>query len=610
MHGDRNQSRNRKRVAAMSNLFHPGLILLAGALLLLALPPKWIKFIMPSAALCALAAVFTLRDGGGMYLQLLPQIRMQFLAVDRLAWAFALIFAIGAVLAGLFACHTKSRLEAAAESAYAGSAIGVVLAGDWITMILFWEVMAIASWLVVISSRTEAASKAGFRYLLMHMLGGNLLLVGIVLKVSGGSFDVACLTGCEDAAYWLIFAGTAVNAAIPPLHAWMPDAYPESTLGGTVYLGTYTTKVGIYTLIRLFAGTELLLYCGVFMALFGALMALLENDLRRLFSYHIISQLGYMAVSLALGTELGIDGAVAHVFGNIVYKGTLFMCAGVIIAATGKRKITEMGGLARSMPQTAACMGVASLAICGFPLFSGFVSKGLIMNAIAESGHPLIEILMLIASVGTLLSVGLKVNYFVFFAKPQTHTEPACAAAMHDHAALAEGTTGAPVVQPKLVPRNMRLAMLLGAAGCVLTGVFPQIMQGVTPFLSDGHPYTVDHVTQYLELFAAAAIAFVMYLPHMAPHAGITLDADWFYRRPLSMAAAAAATACESCFQAAGRAAAAAVYAANRLICKERRAPRGLEDDDVLQKSAGKLVALNFIMWIVITGGVFALMWL
>ncbi len=592
----------------MSNLFHPGLILLAGALLLLALPPKWIKFIMPSAALCALAAVFTLRDGGGMYLQLLPQIRMQFLAVDRLAWAFALIFAIGAVLAGLFACHTKSRLEAAAETAYAGSAMGVVLAGDWITMILFWEVMAIASWLVVISSRTEAASKAGFRYLLMHMLGGNLLLVGIVLKISGGSFDIACLTGCEDAAYWLMLAGVAVNAAIPPLHAWMPDAYPESTLGGTVYLGTYTTKVGIYTLIRLFAGAELLLYFGVFMALFGALMALLENDLRRLLSYHIISQLGYMVVSLALGTELGIDGAVAHVFGNIVYKGTLFMCAGVIIAATGKRKITEMGGLARSMPQAAACMGVASLAICGFPLFSGFVSKGLIMNAIAESGHPLIEILMLIASVGTLLSVGLKVNYFVFFAKPQPHAEPMPAAeAAHAQPYLAGTAPGVPVVQPELVPRNMRLAMLLGAAGCVLTGVFPQIMQGVTPFLSDGHPYTVDHVTQYLELFAAAAIAFVMYLPHMAPHAGITLDADWFYRRPLRLAAGAATSACEACFLIVGRWVGSAVHAANQLICKEQRAPRGLEDDDVLQKPAGKLVALNFVMWMVITGGVFVL---
>lgn len=574
----------------MSNGLHPGLILLTGALLLLLVPQRWVKGLMPAAAVCALASVFTLREGSGMELQLLQQLTLQFLEVDRLSWAFVLIFSIGAVLAGLFSCHTQNRFEAAAETAYAGSAMGVVLAGDWITMILFWEVMAVASWLVVAASRTEAASKAGFRYLLVHMLGGNLLLVGIVLKISGGSFAVTCLTGTADAAYWLMLAGVAVNGAIPPLHAWMPDAYPESTPGGTVYLGTYTTKVGIYTLIRLFAGTELLLYFGVFMALFGALMALLENDLRRLFSYHIISQLGYMVVSLALGTEMGIDGAVAHVFGNIVYKGTLFMCAGVILTATGKRRITEMGGLARRMPVTAVCMGIASLAICGFPLFSGFVSKGLIMNAIAESGRPAVEILMLIASVGTLLSVGLKVNYFVFFGKPQTE---------------------APGVDTSLIPRNMRLAVLLGAAGCILTGVFPQIMQGVTPFLSEGHPYTVDHITQYLELFAAAATAFVMYLSHMAPHAGITLDTDWFYRRPLAVTVGVLSSACESCFRAAGRLAGSAVQAANQLICKEQRAPRGLEEDDVLQKPAGKLVALNFVMWMGITGGVFVLVfWL
>ena len=570
----------------MSNLLHPGLMLLSGSLLLLVLPDKWIKAVMPAAALCAFVAVFTLREGDGMFLQLLPQLRMQFLAVDRLSWAFVLIFAIGAVLAGLFACHTKNKFEVAAETAYAGSAMGVVLAGDWITMILFWEVMAIASWLVVISSRTEAASKAGFRYLLMHMLGGNLLLVGIVLKVSAGSFDITCLAGREDAAYWLMLAGTAVNAAIPPLHAWMPDAYPESTLGGTVYLGTYTTKVGIYTLIRLFAGAELLLYFGVFMALFGALMALLENDLRRLLSYHIISQLGYMVVSLALGTELGVDGAVA----------------------------------ARKLPVTAVCMGIASLAICGFPPFSGFVSKGLIMNAIAESGRPLTEILMLIASVGTLLSVGLKLNYFVFFAEPreaeQAEAEkfarmtggarPADEARTERRAA---GTSSrALTAPPGIVPRNMCAAMLLGAMGCVVTGIFPQIMQGMTPFLSDGHPYTVDHITQYLELFASAAIAFVMCLPRMAPHEGITLDADWLYRKPLNVTVAAISSACEAGFSLVGRWAAAVTQKANQLICKAQGAPRGLEEDDVLQKPAGKLVALNFVMWMVITGGVFALM--
>ena len=606
----------------MSNLLHPGLMLLSGSLLLLVLPDKWIKAVMPAAALCAFVAVFTLREDGGMALQLLPQLRLQFLAVDRLSWAFVLIFAIGAVLAGLFACHTKNKFEAAAETAYAGSAMGVVLAGDWITMILFWEVMAIASWLVVISSRTEAASKAGFRYLLMHMLGGNLLLVGIVLKVSGGSFDITCLAGREDAAYWLMLAGTAANAAIPPLHAWMPDAYPESTLGGTVYLGTYTTKVGIYTLIRLFAGAELLLYFGVFMALFGALMALLENDLRRLLSYHIISQLGYMVVSLALGTELGVDGAVAHVFGNILYKGTLFMCAGVIIAATGKRKITEMGGLARKLPVTAVCMGIASLAICGFPLFSGFVSKGLIMNAIAESGRPLTEILMLIASVGTLLSVGLEAQLLCVFrgtARGRAGRGREIRAydrgrASGRRSAYRTTRRGNKLARADCASGNLyhaicALAMLLGAAGCVVTGDVPAdhagcdaVSIGWTPVY--GRSYHAVPGT----LRGGGDLPFVMCLPRMAPHEGITLDADWLYRKPLNVTVAAISTACEAGFSLVGRWAAAVTQKANQLICKAQGAPRGLEEDDVLQKPAGKLVALNFVMWMVITGGVFALM--
>ena len=183
------------------------------------------------------------------------------------------------------------------------------------------------------------------------------------------------------------------------------------------------------------------------------------------------------------------------------------------------------------------------------------------------------------------------------------------AEAVHAQTCLAEANAGALTVRPELVPRNMRLAMLLGAAGCVVTGVFPQIMQGVTPFLSDGHPYTVDHITQYLELFAAAAIAFVMYLSHMAPHTGITLDADWFYRRPLRLTVEVISTACACCFSAVGCWVGRAVHAANQLICKEQRTPRGLEDDDVLQKPAGKLVALNFVMWMVLTGGVFVLVW-
>ena len=203
------------------------------------------------------------------------------------------------------------------------------------------------------------------------MLGGNLLLAGIVIKLAQGSTLIEPLAGTGDAAYWLILAGVAVNAAIPPLNAWIADAYPESTMGGTVYMGSYTTKVGVFCLIKLFAGTELLLYFGVFMAVWGVCRAVLENDLRRLLAYHIISQVGYMIASLAIGGETGIDGASAHAFNHILYKGTLLMCAGAVIKVTGKRKISQLGGLASKMPVTAICFLISSMAIAGFPLLNG-----------------------------------------------------------------------------------------------------------------------------------------------------------------------------------------------------------------------------------------------
>ncbi|MEE0516668.1 MAG: proton-conducting transporter membrane subunit, partial [Anaerovoracaceae bacterium] len=352
----------------LSDFIQPGLILIISGLLSLIAPRTLSKAIILSGPVLTLAAVI-IND------------------CDKLTFMFGFIFAVISIIGALYNLHVKDKYELAAEAIYAGSSISVVFASHWIGMLIFWELMAVASWLIVISSRTMAAQKAGFRYLLVHMLGGNLLLAGIMIKIYSGSAMIESLTGQIDAAYWLILTGVAVNAAIPPLNAWIADAYPESTMGGTVYMGSFTTKVGVFCLIKLFAGTHLLLYFGVFMAVWGACMALIENDLRRLFAYHIISQVGYMVASLAIGSHTGIDGAAAHAFNNILYKGTLLMCAGTVISLTGKRKISELGGLAKKLPLTSACFLTASMAIAGFPLLNGFVSKSLIMNAVAESGY-------------------------------------------------------------------------------------------------------------------------------------------------------------------------------------------------------------------------------
>jgi len=163
-----------------------------------------------------------------------------------------------------------------------------------------------------------------------------------MILCADGNFDLQLLAGGTGAGYWLVFIGVAVNAAIPPLHTWVADAYPESTPAGTVYMGSFTTKVAIYALIRLFAGTEWLVIVGGLMAVFGACMALIENDLRKLLSYHIVSQLGMMVAGLATGLAVGIDGAALHAAFNILYKGVLLMAAGAVFVATGKKKISEL----------------------------------------------------------------------------------------------------------------------------------------------------------------------------------------------------------------------------------------------------------------------------
>lgn len=566
-----------------ADLWQPGLVLFVCGLAVMFLPDKVRKVVMLLApiltiGLCLAGAMQpTVTEAG---------------AQARLAHLFALTFAVTALIADLYNLQCRDRFEVAAELIYAGSSLGVVFSQTWIGMLIFWELMAVSSWFIVIAGHSRDATRAGFRYLLMHMLGGNLLLAGVVLQVMHGSTLIHLLTGQTGASFWLILAGVAVNAAIPPLHSWIADAYPQSSAAGTVYMGSYTTKVGVYCLIRLFAGTHFLLYFGVFMAVWGACMALIENDLRRLFSYHIVSQVGYMVAALAFGTPLGIDGAAAHAVNNILYKGTLLMCAGSLIMATGRRTITQLSGLAKKMPLTAGCFLVASLSIAGIPPLNGFASKALIMQA-AEEGPAWAELLLLLASVGTFLSITLKVNYFVFFGKPD------------------QAASQLPV-RPEAVPWNSRLAMVLGAAGCVVLGVFPGLLYGQTPYQSDAHPFTVAHVTQYGELFAGAALVFFLCLSHMRPKEMLTLDVDWLYRKPLKAGLLLLSRLVDGLRLWIGNILAGvlthgkawlsgrevlrktrAVEKAEKKDAKREKGPKPIEKDDVLQKPVGWLVALN-----------------
>jgi multicomponent Na+:H+ antiporter subunit D len=352
--------------AATLPLLHPGLLLVAGGLLLFWLRGRARQVATLALPLLALALVWQVPDGPSWQLRFLDH-TLSPLQGDKLSRLFATIFSLMAAAGGLFALGQKSRLEVPAAFVYAGSAIGVTLAGDLITVFLFWELMAVGSTLVLWSQGSTASYAAARRYLMIHLLGGVVLFAGITGHVAETGSVAFTRMALDSPAHALILIGLLVNAGAPPLSAWLPDAYPEASWSGTVFLSAFTTKTAVYTLIRGFPGTELLIWVGLFMVFYGIVYALLENDMRRILAYSIVNQVGFMIAGIGIGTEMALNGAAAHAFTHIIYKALLLMSAGSVLLMTGRRKCSELGGLFHSMPLTTVCGSIGALAISSFP---------------------------------------------------------------------------------------------------------------------------------------------------------------------------------------------------------------------------------------------------
>ena len=442
--------------------------------------------------------------------------------VDLLSKCFGYVFVIAALAMTFYALHVKETGEHIAAFLYIGSALGVVFAGDLFSVFIFWEVMAWASVFLVWYRRKQASIDAGFRYLVVHVVGGVLLLGGIILYMqeSGGSIAFNGFDYVSPATI-LILLGFIINAAVPPLHAWLPDAYPEATITGAVFMTAFTTKTAVYVLARSFTeftidGFAVLMYLGAIMALYGVIYAILENNIRRLLAYHIVSQVGYMVCGIGIAastmgvvSEMAIDGTVAHAFCHILYKGLLFMGAGAIIYMTGKSKLTELGGLYKVMPLTMIFYMIAAFSISGAPLFNGFISKSIIIHA-AEMDHNMLIFLMLeVAAVGTFLSVGLKLPYFAFFGKDAG-------------------------IKAKDPPMNMLIGMGIAAFLCILLGVYPSLLYNILPYplaVADYAPYASGHLIGTLQLMLFTYAGFLLLKKKLHPENTISLDTDWFYRK-------------------------------------------------------------------------------
>jgi multicomponent Na+:H+ antiporter subunit D len=429
--------------------------------------------------------------------------------VDRLSLLFAWVFHIAAFTGIVFSLHVRDRLQHAAGLLYAGSALGAVFAGDLITLFVFWELLTISSVLLVWARRTPAALAAGFRYLLIQLGSGVMLLAGVLLHyVETGSlaFDYIGLEGLSG---WLVFLAFGIKCAFPLLHNWLTDAYPQATPTGAVFLSAFTTKVAVYALARGFPGTDLLIYIGALMTCFPIFYAVIENDLRRVLAYSMINQLGFMVCGIGIGTQLAVNGAVSHAFNDVIFKGLLFMSMGAVLHMTGRIKGTDLGGLYKSMPVTTALCIVGACSISAFPLFSGFVSKSMVMTAALQEGHDMVWLALLFASAGVFHHAGIKIPFFAFFARD----------------------SGIRTSEP---PLNMRLAMGLAAVLCIYIGTWPGMLYGLLPFPVDYSPYTVTHVIAQLQLLFFAALAFTwLKLSGLYPpeRQSVNIDAEWLYRR-------------------------------------------------------------------------------
>jgi len=377
-----------------------------------------------------------------------------------------------------------------------------------ITLFVFWELAAITSVFLIFARRAPRATRAGLRYIAFQMVSGLMLLAGVLIvsrETGSIAFEAMTLDGIGT---WLIFLAFGIKAGFPLLHNWLTDAYPEATPTGTVFLSAFTTKAAIYALARGFPGAEPLVYIGAVMTVFPIFYAVIENDLRRVLCYSMINQLGFMVAGIGIGTELALNGAVSHAFNDVIFKGLLFMAMGAVLHMTGRINGSELGGLYKSMPQTTALCIVGAASISAFPLFSGFVSKSMVMAAALEEGYGWVWLFLLFASAGVFHHAGIKIPFFAFFA--------------HD--------SGIRVKEP---PLNMRIGMLMAAALAIGVGVYPWPLYALLPFPVDYAPFDFTHVVTQVQLLFFSALAFAwlklsgLYPPELP---SVNIDAEWTYR--------------------------------------------------------------------------------
>lgn len=505
---------------------NPGWLLILAGIVAIFLPMRRLRQGITIAAPLIGIAMLALADQNVNHLTAsVMGLDMILYRVDGLSFVFGIAFLLAALLNAIYAWHTDNRLQDGMALAYAGAAIAAAFSGDLMTLFIFWEITAVTSVFMVLAAGTRASYFASMRYLGIQVLSGVLLLAGAAYVYNNtGSLGMKAFVSLSEPGALLIFIALGIKAAFPFMHNWLQDSYPKASVVGAVVLSAFTTKLAVYAFIRLFPGQDALIWIGAVMTVFPVFFAVIENDLRKVLAYSLNNQVGFMICAIGLGTAgvgnaLALNGATAHAFVHIIYKGLLFMSMGAVLYRTGTTKASELGGLYRSMPWTALFCIIGAMSISAFPLFSGFVAKSLTMSAVSHEGLTIVWLMLLFASAGVLEHSGIKIPYFSFFG--------------HDSG-----------LRVKEAPFNMLLAMGMGAFICIAVGI-PALIPGLgyewlynlLPYREEAmnyQPFTFDHILTQLQLLVLATFAFVLLkrfgvYPPEKP--GTILDTDWLYRK-------------------------------------------------------------------------------
>ena len=470
---------------------------------------RWIALITPVVA--ALAAVTLLAPGVSADWQVMNY-TVAAVRVDAMTLVFVGLFHLAGFVAALYSLEHTDRAQASAMLGYVGAGIGAVLAGDLVMLWLFWEMLALTSVVLVWARRTPDATAAGIRYLVFNVTSGVTLLAGIAFLATTGHDLAIGPIALDSPGGWLVLAAFGIKCGFPLLHNWIPDAYPRAALTGSVILVAITTKVGVYSLARAFAGEELLLVIGSAMIVWPLVYVLVEDDLRRVLAYSLMIQIGLMVAAIGAGNDIALDGATLHVVMDVLFKMLLFMALGAVLIQAGTVRASELGGLGRKMPWTMGFVVVGVLANSAMPGTGAFVSKKLLLGGIEYAGvGPVWYGALAGVSALGVLYVGVRVLYEAFLRRPEKLVEA-------DDASL-----------------PMCLAMGTIAVLLLITGLFPGLTDVLRPFASDYQPVKPTKILDQIQLLLFALLTYVVLAGRglALPKSGrrTLLDSEWLYRK-------------------------------------------------------------------------------